>query len=195
MENVFASAVASDDVRPAPLVAVAQTAVAAAGAVVAFAAVSAMVGSSAMAMKSSNSFSSSFFTCRTISSIVSSPATCSAGSSPPNLGVVSTLRSGPSSCSTGSRLFSPLLVMVSMCSFVVLSICSGFFFAERKVWDVVSCPSWVCKCSAVGTWVDGLLKLIMFLMMSRRTRALLLAQYDLLGCGTRLFSRTLNAQE
>ena len=38
MENLFASAVVSADVSPAPLVAVAETAVAAAGAVVAFAA-------------------------------------------------------------------------------------------------------------------------------------------------------------
>ena len=38
MKNLFLSAVALADVRPAPLVAVAETAVAAAGAVVAFAA-------------------------------------------------------------------------------------------------------------------------------------------------------------
>ena len=37
MKNIFASAVASADVRPAPLVAIMETAVAAAGAVVAFA--------------------------------------------------------------------------------------------------------------------------------------------------------------
>ena len=48
MGNLFASAVASADVRPAPLVAVAETAVVAAGAVVAFAAF-VMVGIAAVA--------------------------------------------------------------------------------------------------------------------------------------------------
>ena len=48
MENLFASAVASADFLPAPLVAVAETAVATVGAVVAFAAAAAMVGSSAL---------------------------------------------------------------------------------------------------------------------------------------------------
>ena len=40
--------------------------------------------------------------------------------------------------------------------------------------------------SAVGTWVDGLFNLIVFLTMSRRTRAMFLAQCDLLGHVTRL---------
>ena len=49
MENLFASAVASADVRPAPVVALTEAAVVAAEVVVAFAAIAALVGISAVA--------------------------------------------------------------------------------------------------------------------------------------------------